>query len=137
MAEVKVEGEVGAGVAAVWELVRDFGAIGRWNPGLECTCDGTDVGAVREINMGGAVIRERLEALDDAARSFSYSILSGPIPVTDYLATVLLTDLGGNRTKVTWSSRYEPAGLPEADARKLLEGIYLGGIKGINRTLAG
>ncbi len=136
MAEARVEGEVAAAVSAVWEMLRDFGGLARWNSGMECSCDGSDVGAVREIKMGGAVIKERLEALDDTARSFSYSIVEGPIPVTGYLATVKLDDLGNGRTKVLWTSRFEPQGMPEADTVKLMESIYNGGIKSLNRTLA-
>src|SRR5262245_21114819 len=76
MAEVKVEQEIGASADRVWKLMRDFGGLKAWNPGIEsCEVEGEGVGAVRTIKMGAISITERLEHLDDAARTYQYSIL--------------------------------------------------------------
>lgn len=136
MANVEVQEHVNATAAAVWELVRDFGDVSRWSAGItSCELDGEGVGAVRTIKLGGMVIRERLEAFDEAARSFSYSIVDGPLPLAGYLSTFVVADAEGG-AQITWSSGFEPAGMAEADATALVEGIYRQGIAGIRKALA-
>lgn len=137
MANVEVQEQVNATAAAVWEIVHDFGDIRRWSGGIsDCQLEGEGVGAIRTIKLGGMVIRERLEAFDDAARSFSYSIVEGPLPLADYLSTFVVTDADGG-AKINWGSRFTPAGMTEADAVALVEGIYRQGISGIRKALAG
>ena len=139
MAKVKVTQEVGASASAVWELVRDFGGIEKWSgAGIEgCSVEGEGIGAVRTIRIpGGAELKERLEAFDDAGRSFQYSIVGdGPLPVRDYLSTLTVVEGGAERCTVDRSSRFEPAGADEARVKQILEGVYRGGIAGIKKTL--
>ncbi|MFQ5698564.1 MAG: SRPBCC family protein [Myxococcota bacterium] len=141
MAEVKVVENVNCSASEVWELIRDFGAIQKWaGAGIQsCTVEGQGVGAVRTIRVpGGAEIRERLEAQDDAGRSFSYSIVGeSPLPLRDYLSTLRVNEVGDGRCEIDWSSRFEPVGASEEQARGIVEGIYTGGIAGIRKTLGG
>ena len=61
-------------------------------PGVEsCESEGEGVGALRKIKMGANVVIERLESFDDDARTLSYSIQDGPIPVQNYLATIAVS----------------------------------------------
>ena len=49
-------------------------------------------GRVRHLdNPDGQTIVERLEKYDFAGRTYSYSILQAPFPVTGYLATITVT----------------------------------------------
>ncbi len=139
MAEVEVSGEVAAEAGEVWRLVRDFGGIAAWMPGLEsCELEGSGVGAVRTVRMGPVEIRERLEELDEVARRLRYSIVEAPVPAREYLATVVVEELPGGRTRVVWGSRFEPAaGASEADLEALFRGVYEGGIAGLRSALAG
>ncbi len=136
MVDVKVSERIEAKAEAVWDLFRDFGGVARFNEGLErCELDGEGIGAVRTLTLpGGVTLRERLEALDDAARRLQYSILDGPIPVRDYLSTVEV-HADGEGCQVDWSSHFEPVGMPDAQARELIEGVYRGGLAGIRRAL--
>jgi len=135
MISVKVNEAVAASADAVWALLRDFGGIQRFSSGIEsCTVEGAGVGAVRTITMpGGVQIQERLEAFDDSARSLSYAIVAGPIPVTNYLSSIHVSEDGEGCT-IAWGSDFESS-LPADQARGMIEGIYTGSIAGIKKTL--
>jgi hypothetical protein len=46
------------------------------------------------------------------------------MPVRDYRATMRVIDLGESRSRLEWSSTWEPEGVSEQDARKSVKGIY-------------
>ena len=129
MAEVKVEGELGAGVDEVWKVVGDFVGLIE-GMGVPVESEGEGIGMTRKISMGPAPIVERLEERDDAAKKIVYSILEGPLPVSNYVSTMQLTEAGSGRTNLTWSSTFDPVG-DEAAAKQVVTGIYDGGIKGL------
>ena len=135
MVTVNVSERVEAPADAVWDLLGDFGGVARYTPGIEsCQVEGSGVGAVRTLGLpGGLELQERLESLDGAARCLEYSILAGPIPVKDYLARIQVIPDGGACT-VNWSSSFAST-LPEADAEKMLAGVYRAGIAGVRDTL--
>lgn len=136
MATVEVREIVSSTADAVWDLVRDFGDISRWSKGISsCEVDGEGIGAVRTMKLGDLVIRERLEAFDDAARRFSYSIVEAPLPLQEYLSTFEVTP-AAEGSEIVWSSRFEHAGVAEADAKAMVEGIYRQGIAGIRKALS-
>lgn len=139
MSRVEVNEPVPAPAAKVWELVRDFGGIAKWGgPALQsCTVEGEGVGAIRRIGLpGGLSLAERLEALDDASRSLSYSIVGkSPLPVKDYLSTIRVVEDGPAACRVDWSSRFEPDGTGEAQAQAMIRGVYTGGIAGLRKAL--
>ena len=116
--------------------MRDFGGVKRWSPGVaSCELEGSGVGAVRTIKMGEMIIRERLEKIDEKARTLSYSIIEAPFPVRDYLATMQLSEPAAGRTKLAWSSTFESAGgLDENSLRDIFTGVYQQGIEGIARA---
>lgn len=136
MANVAVRDEIVAPIERVWACFADFGDLTAWAPGgTRVPVDGRGVGAVRTVG-GDPPIRERLEAYDPAGHTFSYAILQSPFPFTDYLATVRLTDLGGGRTAIDWSSTFEPRGVPTEQAAQMIEGLYGMFIGRLKETLA-
>lgn len=137
MAECRIEGEIAASPGAVWDVVRDFGGVKRWSPAVEsCELDGQGVGAVRTIKMGEMVIRERLEKIDEGARTLSYAILDAPFPVRNYLATMRISESASGRTKLSWGSTFEAAGgLDESQLHDIFVGVYQQGIEGIRRAV--
>ena len=70
---------------------------------------------------------------------FAYSITNKdcPLPVSNYSANVKITEKGPNKCNVTWTGKFEPRGVPEADASKIVEGIYRGGIAGARKAVGG
>lgn len=136
MSSVRVEEVIAADAERVWQVMSDFGGLKAWNPQIDaCDVEGEGVGAVRTLSMMGLTIKERLEALDADAKSYSYAITEGPLPATGYLATVEVADAGDGRTCIVWSCNFEPAGAPEADLVALFEGIYRGGIQSVAKVL--
>src|SRR4051812_24307658 len=86
----------------LWAELRDFGAVAHWYPkeGLEgigqlarSECDGSFVGATRRMyTAAGDILRERYEAIDDDAKTLSYSMESPNIfGIDGYFATVSLS----------------------------------------------
>ena len=132
MAEVHETGEFGASVDEVWKLVSDFGGMLE-AMGVPVELSGPEgVGQERKISIGPEPTVERLEDIDHDAHRLAYSIQSGPLPVSSYLSTMQLTAVGDGRTKLDWSSTFEPGGgLSEVDAVAIVEGIYKGGIGGL------
>jgi hypothetical protein len=133
MAEVREEGELGAGIDEVWKVVGDFGGL-LTAMGMPVELEGPEgFGQIRKIAMGpGEPTVEKLESCDDGAKRLQYSVVSGPLPVKDYLSTMQLSEAGPGRTKLEWSSTFEPGeGLSEDDAKGIISGIYKGGIGGL------
>jgi hypothetical protein len=129
MAEVREEGELGVSADEAWTVVGDFVGLIE-GMGLPVEVEGEGIGQTRKISMGPAPIVERLEERDEAAKKIVYSIVEGPLPVANYVSTMQLSDAGAGRSKLVWSSTFEPVG-DEATAKQIVSGIYDGGIKGL------
>jgi hypothetical protein len=86
---------------------------------------------------GGGTIVERLEAKDDKERTYSYSILSGPLPVVNYQATICVREADGGGCTVEWTSDFEASGAPENDATAVIRGIYETGFKNLQAMFGG
>lgn len=130
MTSVREEGELGAGIDEVWKLVGDFGGFVA-AMGVPVEVSGEGIGATRTIALGDAPTIERLEELDHDAKRLVYSLLEGPLPLSNYVATMQLSAIDDGRTRIDWSSTFEPAGMSEADAIAAVRGIYKGGIAGM------
>lgn len=129
MTTVTVSEDINANAAQVWAVLSDFAGIEVGGPITSFQTEGEGVGMIRTIGLGGGLVVERLDRLDPDALVFAYSILNDdcPLPVRGYAATVSITPTANDRCHVDWTGTFEPAG-PEADAVKVVEGIYRGGI---------
>lgn len=136
--KVEVVEEVAAPIERAWPAFADFASVGELMPPGSVEVEGSGVGAIRSITAPGGVIRERLETLDDAGRTFSYAIINddAPLPLSAYLATVRLQAISADRCKVHWSSEFEPRGVPEEQIRSGMEQQYRALIQQIGRKLA-
>ena len=136
MVSVKVSERVEASAEKVWELFRDFGGIQRFTSGFEkVEVTGSGIGAVRTITLpGGALLQERLEAFDERSRRLQYAIVAGPIPISNYLATIEVKD-EGKACRIDWSANFEPKGISDDQARAMIEGVYKSGIAGVKKAL--
>lgn len=84
---------------------------------------------------GGAGVEETLEAYDAEARSLSYSIGNGPLPVQNYLATITV-EPEESGCSVDWSARFElPDGIPEEPIIQALEAAYGGALSALKHKL--
>ncbi len=129
MAQVTVREEVAASASAVWEILSDFGRMTERLSAIEsCELEGEGIGCVwTQRFVGGDLIRERLEAFDDAARSFCFVVL-GPeiLPVKDCYSSLTVSEIGADRCCVKWIATFEPVGVSTERAGAMLRGVYLG-----------
>lgn len=133
--EAKVKKTIKAPADKVWATIRSFDDVDTFIPAIAtCSVEGNGVGAKRICTMqDGGKILERLERVDEEAKTLQYSISEAPLPVSDYLGTVKVRDLGNGTTEVEWLSTMEVKGMPEAELKAMLEGIYASGIEGLEK----
>jgi len=128
MSEFQKEGDFELSADALWRVVRDFGDVS-WLPGHpDFESAGGGVGMIRTIRTPRLpAVRERLDAIDEAGRAIHYALIEGnPMPVRDYRATMKVVDLGAGRSRLEWSSRWEPDGVSEREARAAVDALYTG-----------
>ncbi|MEY8878285.1 MAG: SRPBCC family protein [Leptothrix sp. (in: b-proteobacteria)] len=116
----------------VWKLVGAFNGLDVWHPAVKgSTVKGsvTKPGAVRTLDLGGgATIVEKLTAFNPAARSYSYAILSSPLPVKHYASTLTVSAAEGGKARITWTSTFDASDAPDAKATEVVQGIYDAGL---------
>ena len=115
---------------ALWQKVGDFCGIASWHPAIEkCTLSAD--GKQRTLSLkGGGTVVEALENWDNANHSYTYTILSGPLPVTNYHSTITVTGDAKGST-LTWTGKFDAKGAPDADAKKTMDGVYEAGVKAL------
>jgi hypothetical protein len=115
-----------AEAAEVWQRVKDFPGVVRWLPGIDSlTPTGAGVGALRTVILkDGNRVVERLESLDEAARTLSYTILESTLPLAGYVASLTVRDLGPRGCEVEWYSTFGAKGAPEQEVAALIEKGY-------------
>ncbi|MEP7008195.1 MAG: SRPBCC family protein [Sphingomonas bacterium] len=127
----------------VWTVLRRFGGIADWHPVIaKCRIE-NDVaesapGCIRHLTLAdGAVLRERLLALDDANRSFTYRFEEAPLPVDNYHLTVALVPLTGEaRTFIRWTARFDvQTGHDPAEQVTTIRGLIAGGQDALSQFL--
>jgi hypothetical protein len=140
MAHVSASINIPVSADEIWQLIGGFGSLPDWLS-IMPTSELTDGGRVRWLtNRDGETLVERLVAFDDTARSYSYSFLDAPFPVTDHLATLRVhqTD-SGKGSRVEWLCRFKPNGVSDHEASQLIQviqGIFDNGLKELAAKLA-
>lgn len=120
---------------ALWARVRDFASIKDWHPAIAAARleggAGDQPGVIRHLTLqDGPVIVERLLALDDSARTYSYTIVDGPFPVTRYVSTLRVYPVtDGGRAFVEWHSTFDcEAAQVDAMVSTFAGAVYKGGL---------
>ncbi len=133
MAEVSSSTSLPVSADKVWDMIGQFGGLADWHPAVEaCTLE--DGGRLRRLTLpGGAEIVESLEKQDDEGRSYVYRIVSSPLPVENYEATLRVEPDGDDGCKIHWSGNFDPVGEVEK-ASKIVEGIYTSGFDALKKA---
>jgi len=112
-----------APAAEVWSLVGEFNDMERWHPAVKIS---KQLAEYRHLILqDDSVIVEEETGRDDAAMTYSYKILSGPLPVSNYQSTITVTAISANKSSVTWSSTFTPE---SADAAGTIRDVYQAGL---------
>ena len=89
----------------VWKVVRDFGGLAAWMPGIDaCRVEGDD----RILEMMGMELTEKLLRLDDDARTLVYGIAKSPMPIEHHEATIVVTPVDDRSSHVTYTVDVAP-----------------------------
>jgi hypothetical protein len=127
--EVRAEAELPAGLSDVWAVVGDWTGLirlmAKYLPvPVTVAATGTGPGAIRTIRVGDQTIIEKQQYRDEPSHTYSYAIVEGPHPVTDYLATVQVVGLDETRSRVIWTGRFHAAAGAAAGAAAEFRELY-------------
>lgn len=131
-AEIQSKVELKGEAAALWAKVGAWCALADFHPAI-AKCEEAKAGgkATRTLTTkDGGVIKETM--LDSGATSYSYRIDESPLPVAGYTASFAMTPGKGGATLV-WSAKFEPKGASEAEAKKVIQGIFDSGLDAIKQ----
>ncbi len=127
MVNVHVTDTVEASADTVWKMLYDFGGLENLLPDMieTCTVEGVGLGATRDIVMkdGGSAF-ETMSKLDEAGKCFSYTLDRSTLPLENYEATVKVSDVGGNKCQIDWSSEFDGVGMTDAESVEFATGLY-------------
>jgi hypothetical protein len=131
MATAQASIQIPATPDEVWQRIGGFDSLPDWLPYIPHSAL-SDGGRVRTLaNPAGDAIVERLLAFDHTARSYSYTILQSPFPVTGYVSTLQVRADGAAGSVVEWSGRFVPGGISDEEASQLFGGIYRDGLQAL------
>jgi carbon monoxide dehydrogenase subunit G len=105
MAQGKAEVSINRSPDEVWKVIREFGTLDEWMPGVEkCTLNGD----VRTIEMMGISVKEQLRSSDDAARTVSYSVIESPMGNLESHTATITVEPEGTGSHLTWTVDVSP-----------------------------
>lgn len=130
MATIRQEFHVQASAEAVWDALRDFGAVPqRLAAGFVTDCKLEEDGAVRALTFANGVqVRERLVALDDRLRRIAYTAEGGG--ATHHNASAEVIAVGENECRFVWTTDLLPDALAPA-----IQQMMVAGAKAMQATL--
>jgi len=144
--KVHEEVSIDAPSAKVWEKVSNFNDLGAWHPAVKTTeivaGENNKVGAERLLTLqDGGTIKEKLLKYNAKAKTFKYSIIEGVLPVTSYVSSVTVKQIGKDKSLVVWDGTFKrkdtsatPAeGQDDATAVKVITSVYRGGLDNLKK----
>lgn len=135
---------IDAPIDDVWAVIRLFGGVVNWSPGVKAarmeTGTSTTVGSVRRLDIvDGSVFRETLLAHSDMDHVYTYDIAESPWPCTNYISTnryIPTTD--GNKTLGIWTGGFDCHPDQEASLAEIVgDQTYLSDMRDLNEFLKG
>ena len=109
MTSIQVTGHLRHPAGVVWALIGDFGGLHHWHPQVR-RLDLSWEGRIRTLHYAdGSRTVERLEARNDPARRYVYSLVGGSLPL-QACRTRLQVRPHAAHCVVTWSSDFEALG---------------------------
>jgi uncharacterized protein YndB with AHSA1/START domain len=142
MAKIYISSVIEAPVETVWEYIRDFNGLPKWFPGVtdshvEADKRSDQVGCIRNFGLeGGPRMREQLLAFSNQGHSYTYKMLEGPLPVSNYVGNVrLLPVTEGHRTFAEYVVEFDCAREQENELVASFSKTYQGAFEHLTRNL--
>ena len=108
-------------------VVRDFGGLAAWMPGIDsCRVEGDD----RILEMMGMELTERLLRLDDDARTLAYGIAKSPMLIEHHEATIVVTQVDDRSSHVTYTVDVAPDSMTD-----VMSNAYAGALQSLKSRL--
>jgi hypothetical protein len=122
---------------ATWVAIRGIGGLDRWFPVIAtCHVEGEGVGAIRTLGLvQGGEMRDRIEEIDDDARRLRYSRFFHPLPATSYEGTVVVRDVTGSKSELSWSVEIDVEAEARAELVAFIGKALSDGIAGLEKDL--
>lgn len=119
--------DINASADAVWAVVKDFGGINTWMPGIDsCRVEGED----RILETMGMTITEKLVSSDDATMTLVYAITDG-VPVEHHQGTITVT-AAGEGAHATWAVEAAPDEMAE-----MMNALYMSSLEALKAHVEG
>ena len=113
----------------VWAFTGGWTSIDNLAPTIitSILSNGNEVGSTRTIKLkGGGIVEETM--VDKSKTSYSYIITKSSLPLSNYKSTISVKDLGNGSSEFNWKSDFIADGVPDAEAIKIIAGLYEGGL---------
>jgi hypothetical protein len=127
--------ELAAAPDTVWSLIGQFNL--EWHPLVaSARLIGTGIGQLRRLTTrdGGEVV-ERLEAIDEAKRSYRYSLIAG-VPASRYVGTIEVTP-NGSGSIARWRVQFLADKQPDIIVRARVSALVKTGLGSLKDHFAG
>lgn len=135
--------------AKVWAIIKDFGGINKWHPGVASSKvekKGGDTYRYLKLKDGNTIV-EKLRSIDDADMQLKYEIDETSLPFTDYYSIMKVKPgPGAGESTVTWMGRFYrlyklnppiPKGQDDETAVAAVTGIYDSGLANLKKIAEG
>lgn len=121
-----------------WQAIAQINGLDHWFPVIvDCTVTGNGVGATRILTLStGEKITDRIEAIDHHGRRFRYNRIESPFPVSRYLGTVDICQLGPDSSEIVWTLEIDVDNEKRDELVGFLKQTLSDGIDGLERDLA-
>lgn len=138
MAKVHETQTLSGSVDEVWAAIGGFADLAQWHPAVASSTL-EQGGRVRRLCLAdGASLVERLHSFSERERSYGYSIEQGPLPLSRYRSRLQVCELtGGSGSRVEWSAEFDADGVSEAEAIRIVTGIYRAGLDRLGERFGG
>ena len=135
---------VAADPDTVWAYLRDFNGTPGFVEAITSSeilegRSAAEVGAERKLVLAdGSPVLERLVALSDVDRSYTYHLLEGPFAFTGYSSTIRVSPVSlDGASLVEWWSTYDCEAADAKALDDLLAGnLYTGGLTAVKARFA-
>ena len=136
MANTEVRKVINASPENVWEIISQFSGIEKFVPAIvKSQCKGTGEGMARKCTMGnGASFDETLLRLDHQNMELQYKVHDpSPLPFSNYISNMKVIAIDSKKCEVSWNCTYNVESGTAEEADKMLSGLYISGIEGLEK----